>query len=125
MIKVGLMDLETCHSKFNSETSLELKSLILSLVSALFVFLSLAKKRGDFSEAHHRMMISIFDSMFKCLQIEDSSTREIRRHSAALLIKVWIKIAFHPRRFHSTITFILYGIFLVGHQIPRRYGSSL
>lgn len=91
MIKVGLMDLETCHSKFNSEPSLELKSLILSLVSALFVFLFLAKKRGEFSEAHHRMMVSICDSMFKCFHYEDSgtgNTREIRRHSSALLIKV-------------------------------------
>ncbi len=89
MIKVGLMDLETCHSKFNSEPSLELKSLILSLVSALFVFLSLSKKRGDFSDAHHQMMVSICDSMFKCFQYEDPSTREIRRHSSALLIKVF------------------------------------
>jgi hypothetical protein len=89
MIRSGLADLEKCFAKFNSEESLELKSLILSAVSALFVFLDLARQRNEFSNAHLQLMMSIFDSLFKCFHYEGSSScREIRRHSASLLIKV-------------------------------------
>jgi len=89
IVRIGLIDLEKCFEKFNSEETLEVKSLILSAVSALFVFLDLAKRRNEFSTAHMQLMMSIFDSVFKCFHLEGSpGCRDIRRHAASLLIKV-------------------------------------
>lgn len=89
MIQVGLQDLEKCYTRFKQETSLEFKSIILSTVSAMFVFLSLSKKCGTFGSTHFSFMNSIFESVFQCFSYENAPyVRDMRRHAAALMIKV-------------------------------------
>lgn len=89
MIGIGLQDLEKCYNKFKEETVLELKSIILSTVSALFVFLALTKRCGAFGETHLGFMHSIVGSVFQCFNYENQVyARDIRRHAAALMIKV-------------------------------------
>lgn len=89
MIVIGLRDLEQCYNKFKLETVLELKSIILSTVSALFVFLALAKRGGTFGETHITFMHSILESVFQCFNVENVPyARDIRRHASALMIKV-------------------------------------
>ncbi|ODN00153.1 Exportin-5 [Orchesella cincta] len=94
MVEIGLRDLEQCYSKFKEETSLELKSIILSTVSALFVFLGLAKDSQTFGDVHMTFMNSILGSVFECFNYENVVyARDIRRHAAALMIKLSTK---HP-----------------------------
>ncbi|CAL8089627.1 unnamed protein product [Orchesella dallaii] len=94
MVEIGLRDLEQCYSKFKEETTLELKSIILSTVSALFIFLGLAKESQTFGDVHLTFMNSILGSVFECFNYENVVyARDIRRHAAALMIKLSTK---HP-----------------------------
>ena len=72
---------------YSTEENLERKSAMLSSVSGLFVFLTLARRKREFTNELNNLMCSIIKSMFQCFSYPESE-RNIRRHVAALFIKV-------------------------------------
>ncbi|CAG7835244.1 unnamed protein product [Allacma fusca] len=87
VVHLGLQHLEQSFIKYSSEEKTVLKSAILSTVSGLFIFLSLAKKKAAFTSETTNLMCSILKSLFHCFTYPESE-RLIRRHVASLFIKL-------------------------------------